>query len=38
MQIRHYILKVKDVYEEVQKEVTSDLEKSSLVHFISRSD
>ena len=28
MQIRYYILKVKDVYEGVLKEVTSDLKKS----------
>ena len=28
MQIRYYILKVKDVYEEVLKEVTSDLQKT----------
>ena len=27
MQIRYYIIKVKDVYEEVLKEVTSDLQK-----------
>ena len=27
MQIRYYILKVKNVYEEVLKEVTSDLQK-----------
>ena len=28
MQIRYYILKVKDVYEEVLKKVTSDLQKT----------
>ena len=31
MQIRYYILKVKDVYEKVLKEVTSDLQKCSII-------
>ena len=31
MQIRYYILKVKDIYEKVLKEVTSDLQKSSII-------
>ena len=31
MQIRYYILKVKDFYEKVLKEVTSDLQKCSII-------